>query len=52
MFAWLARVVGYGIGIGQCGFGMVVLEARRVAWGGSGRNGGQAIAGYACGESR
>ena len=36
--------------LAQSGFNVVVLEARRIAWGASGRNGGQAIAGYACGE--
>lgn len=30
------------------GYRVVVLEARRVGWGASGRNGGQAIAGLAC----
>ena len=30
------------------GFSVVVLEAREVGWGASGRNGGQAIAGLAC----
>lgn len=30
------------------GYKVVVLEGRRIAWGASGRNGGQAIAGYAC----
>lgn len=30
------------------GFGVVLLEAREVGWGASGRNGGQAIAGLAC----
>ena len=32
------------------GYKVILLEGRRVAWGASGRNGGQAIAGYACGE--
>lgn len=32
------------------GFQVTLLEAKRIAWGASGRNGGQAIAGYACGE--
>ena len=31
------------------GYKVVILEGRRVAWGASGRNGGQAIAGYSCG---
>lgn len=30
------------------GYRVVVLEAKRVGWGASGRNGGQAIVGYAC----
>jgi gamma-glutamylputrescine oxidase len=30
------------------GFGVVLLEAREVGWGASGRNGGQALAGLAC----
>ena len=30
------------------GFSVVLLEAREVGWGASGRNGGQAIAGLAC----
>jgi gamma-glutamylputrescine oxidase len=30
------------------GFSVVLLEARQVGWGASGRNGGQAIAGLAC----
>ena len=50
-------VVGAGLAglsaaleLANAGFDVVVLEAKRVAWGASGRNGGQAIAGYACGE--
>jgi len=30
------------------GFSVVLLEAREVGWGASGRNGGQVIAGLAC----
>ena len=33
------------------GFSVVVLEARQVGWGASGRNGGQVIAGLACDQS-
>ena len=33
------------------GFDVVLLEARDVGWGASGRNGGQAIHGLACGEA-
>ena len=33
------------------GFSVVVLEAREVGWGASGRNGGQVIAGLACDQS-
>ena len=36
--------------LANAGFQVVLLEAKRIAWGASGRNGGQAIAGYACGE--
>ena len=34
--------------LSDMGYKVVVLEWRRIAWGASGRNGGQAIAGYAC----
>lgn len=37
--------------LAQAGFSVVVLEGKRIAWGASGRNGGQAISGYACGET-
>ena len=33
------------------GYSVVLLEARQVGWGASGRNGGQAIAGLACDQS-
>ena len=33
------------------GYSVVVLEAKQVGWGASGRNGGQAIAGLACDQS-
>jgi gamma-glutamylputrescine oxidase len=33
------------------GFSVVLLEARQVGWGASGRNGGQAIAGLACDQT-
>ncbi len=32
----------------QRGYSVVVLEAKHIGWGASGRNGGQAIAGLAC----
>ena len=48
-------VVGAGLAglsaaleLAQKGYKVVILEGRRIAWGASGRNGGQAIAGYAC----
>jgi gamma-glutamylputrescine oxidase len=36
--------------LAEAGYKVVVLEAERIGWGASGRNGGQAIAGFACGE--
>lgn len=36
------------IELAERGFSVVLLEARQVGWGASGRNGGQAIAGLAC----
>jgi len=50
-----ACIVGAGIAglsaaidLAQAGLEVVVLEAARVGWGASGRNGGQALAGFAC----
>ncbi len=37
--------------LAEAGHRVVVLEARRVGWGASGRNGGQAIVGYGCEQS-
>ncbi|MBB5019900.1 gamma-glutamylputrescine oxidase [Chitinivorax tropicus] len=34
--------------LAQRGYSVALLEARRIGWGASGRNGGQIIAGYAC----
>ncbi|MEP6908731.1 MAG: FAD-binding oxidoreductase, partial [Pseudoxanthomonas sp.] len=36
----------------EAGYNVVVLEAERIGWGASGRNGGQAIAGFGCGEAK
>ncbi|MEG2805055.1 FAD-binding oxidoreductase [Stenotrophomonas sp.] len=36
------------LSLAERGYRVVVLEARRVGWGASGRNGGQAIVGYGC----
>ncbi|TDR31067.1 gamma-glutamylputrescine oxidase [Hydromonas duriensis] len=48
-------VVGAGLAglsaaleLAQAGYKVAILEGKRIAWGASGRNGGQAIAGYAC----
>ena len=38
--------------LAEAGYRVVVLEAERIGWGASGRNGGQAIAGFSCGESK
>lgn len=34
--------------LAEAGYKVVVLEAERIGWGASGRNGGQAIVGYGC----
>lgn len=34
--------------LAQAGYKVVLLEAQRIGWGASGRNGGQAIVGYGC----
>lgn len=56
-----ADVCVIGAGIAGCstalhlaerGYKVVLLEAHRVGWGASGRSGGQAIFGYACGQER
>ncbi|MFO3703410.1 NAD(P)/FAD-dependent oxidoreductase [Xanthomonas codiaei] len=36
------------LALAEAGYRVVVLEARRIGWGASGRNGGQAIVGYGC----
>ncbi len=36
--------------LAEAGYKVVILEAERIGWGASGRNGGQVIAGFACGE--
>ncbi|AOD14611.1 oxidoreductase [Xanthomonas fragariae] len=36
------------LALAEAGYKVIVLEARRVGWGASGRNGGQAIVGYGC----
>lgn len=38
--------------LAEAGYRVVVLEARRIGWGASGRNGGQAIVGFGCGERK
>jgi gamma-glutamylputrescine oxidase len=37
--------------LAQAGYRVVVLEAERIGWGASGRNGGQAIVGHGCEQS-
>lgn len=36
------------LALAEAGYSVIVLEARRIGWGASGRNGGQAIVGYGC----
>ncbi|TMN25491.1 FAD-binding oxidoreductase [Pseudoxanthomonas sp. X-1] len=38
--------------LAEAGHRVVVLEAQRIGWGASGRNGGQAIVGFGCGEEK
>lgn len=38
--------------LAQVGYKVIVLEAERVGWGASGRNGGQVIFGFGCGEGK
>lgn len=38
--------------LAEAGYRVTVLEAERVGWGASGRNGGQVIFGFSCGESK
>ncbi len=40
------------IELAEAGYSVIVLEAQRVGWGASGRNGGQAIFGYGCDQSK
>ncbi len=40
------------IELAEAGYSVIVLEAERVGWGASGRNGGQAIFGYGCDQSK
>ena len=39
------------LALAEAGHRVIVLEAERVGWGASGRNGGQAIVGYGCEQS-
>ncbi|CAB3785076.1 NAD(P)/FAD-dependent oxidoreductase [Pararobbsia alpina] len=41
--------ISAALNLAERGLSVVVLEASKVGWGASGRNGGQMIAGYACG---
>ena len=40
------------INLADAGYKVALLEANRIGWGASGRNGGQAIAGFGCGEAK
>lgn len=52
-------VIGGGIAgcstalhLAERGYRVALVESRRIAWGASGRSGGQAIGGYACGQQK
>jgi len=52
-------VIGGGIAgcstalhLAERGYRVVLIESKRIGWGASGRSGGQAIAGYACGQEK
>jgi gamma-glutamylputrescine oxidase len=52
-------VIGGGIAgcstalhLAERGYRVILLEAKRIGWGASGRSGGQAIVGYACGQQK
>jgi gamma-glutamylputrescine oxidase len=38
--------------LAECGFRVVLLEGQRIGWGASGRSGGQAITGFASGQTK
>ncbi len=38
--------------LAEAGYNVVVLEAERIGWGASGRNGGQVLPGFGCGEAK
>ena len=38
--------------LAEAGYRVVVLEGERIGWGASGRNGGQALVGFGCGETK
>lgn len=38
--------------LAEAGYKVVVLEAERIGWGASGRNGGQVLPGFGCGEAK
>lgn len=40
------------IELAEAGYSVAILEAERIGWGASGRNGGQVIFGFGCGESK
>ena len=40
------------IELAEAGLSVIVLEAKRIAWGASGRSGGQAIFGFGCDQSK
>ena len=44
--------VSAALNLAERGYSVVLLEANRIAWGASGRNGGQVCTGYSCGMEK
>jgi gamma-glutamylputrescine oxidase len=44
--------ISAALNLAEAGFSVALLEAHEVGWGASGRNGGQVLPGFACGEDK